>query len=76
MSVAALLPHGARCRFPSLIAAREPLLAFAWSTRTSAMQRLLPVAASPRTNGLGHLEVVQARASFRHHRPLTGVLLT
>lgn len=42
----------------------------------TATQRLLPVAASPRTHGLGHLAVVQARTGWRHLRPLTGVLLT
>lgn len=42
----------------------------------AASQRLLPVAVSPRTHGLGHPAVVRARTSWHHHRPLTGVLLT
>ena len=40
------------------------------------MQRLLPVAASPRTHGFGHLAVVRACTGWRHLRPLTGVFLT
>jgi hypothetical protein len=42
----------------------------------AAVQREESVAAGHRTHGLGHLAVVQARTRCRHHRPLTGVLLT
>jgi len=40
------------------------------------MQRVLSVAASLRTQGVGHIAVFKARRRRRHHRPLTAALLT
>jgi hypothetical protein len=56
--------------------AHDPQLPLAATTWASVMQRLRPVAASPRTHGLGHLAVVRARTGWRHYRPLVGALLT
>jgi len=48
---------------------------FAPAGKRAGTQRVVPVAASPRTHGLGHLAVVRARTGWRHLRPLSGVLL-
>lgn len=44
--------------------------------RKAPLQRVQPVVASPRAHGLGNLAVVRPSTGWRHHRPLTGVLLT
>jgi hypothetical protein len=55
---------------------RQQLPLFAAMLRTSGSQRLLSVAASPRTYGLGPIAVSQASRPRRRKRPVSDVLLT